>query len=116
MSDVLRGIILRDERDTLVVQPASAEDIAKFAPRVGMAVSLSRASMSYAAAMTMLHSGDGYIRTAPGEILYNLHQEAVAVVDDVRAHVEQIDTTSYDDGMRRYSPGRVYVVIRAHGL
>jgi hypothetical protein len=91
-TSLLRGIIVRQESDTLVVR-ASPEEVATFAAPAGISMSALRPS------------GMG-VTPMPGDVLYNASGQPVAVVTDLEFHTERVDVTTFGDEQRVYLPGR----------
>ena len=122
MADLLRGIILRDADDQLVVQ-ATPADIRQFAVPGQREVIVTRGRMvqSYAhAEATMQGVLDPFTRCQPGMSLYNDRGEIVAVVTDLRLDYDSlIETTIWNpwsDQSRTYMPGRRRIDITAVGV
>lgn len=129
----LRGIVLREERDTLVVQ-ASVDEVQRFArAQRGREVRVEQATLRMRVGGTpTLHSTaesvnqrGGGVRCGYGAasgvlelagLLYDRHGRPVAYVRDVRVHTETLDVSAMGDTWQTMMPGRTSVDIRAEGV
>jgi hypothetical protein len=114
----LRGIILREESDTLVVQ-ATPSDVKKFGAKAGQEVEVrgGSVSMDYETAKRFQHGEFHWRSMRPGMVLYDEHQHPIVQVRDfdVRVDHEHIDVTSFGQVTRSYALGashRTTVTIR----
>lgn len=116
-SDTLRGIILREAGDELIVQ-ASPADIRQFA-HGGADVILARGKMvqtadhAYAVMTGQLPL---YAGVHPGDNLFDRRGLHVAVVTEVHLTAEVIDTTHNSPRWYMYRPGTRRTDIRAVGV
>lgn len=117
----LRGVVIREERDTLVVQ-ASEQDVQRFArSRGGAEVNVQAATLRVSMGGARDIYADGAPPENPGvlrmdDFLYDREGKPVARVRDVRVDVDRIDVTSFGDVARNFVNGLTHVRIQADGL
>lgn len=102
MAALARGVILREDRDTLIVQ-AAPEDVARFA--LGRPVAVTQAPERRAGGPELL-----------GETLYTAGGVPVCVVMGLSVDVDRIETTRFGDSFSSYAAGRrnVRIDVAAH--
>jgi hypothetical protein len=116
----LRGIILRDTRDTVIVQ-ADADEVARFAAKPGTDVRVEHATMrlrlSRPSEDRPTWAGHetrpvqvGVVDLRHGQ-LYDVHGRPVAVIRDVRHDVNPVDVTTFGDVATRYLDGLVQTIL-----
>jgi hypothetical protein len=103
---VLRGIVVRDEDDRIVVR-ATPVEVERFGARPGLRVDLRAADVRLrvggrpggeSAARSHGVTGPvGELRLVPG-LLYDAVGRPVAVIREVRRHVESVDVTTFAGG------------------
>lgn len=102
----LRGIVLREERDSLVVQ-ATPDEVAQFAVASPVAVAMLRQRDP---------EHEQYPCAAPGEILYTADGRPAGMVRDVMMSADRFDVTSFGDNSSRYVDGPRHIDIRLSGF
>lgn len=100
MSETLRGIVLREERDTLVVR-ATPEEVVRFA--VGDQVDVARRAK---------RAEDAFLALRPGLYLYDRTGREVLLVDETSIEREEFDITGFGDTARRFVAGAAHVHLR----
>lgn len=117
----IRGIVLRDERDTLIVQ-ASLDEVQRFAaPMRGREVSvqpdvnirLRRPDPTTGGCV----QGQGEVgRIDFGDYLYDRDGKPVCVIRTLNMDHDLLETTSFSDLQRSYMRGALHIRIEAEGL
>lgn len=115
----LRGIVIRDSSDTLVVR-ASAEEVDRFAARQGAEVAVLHPEM----VMRLGHVPAGEPVTdqatagtvSPGDTLYDGMGRPVAIIEHLESRVDAVDVTSHGDMYQTFTQGRRELRISAVGL
>lgn len=100
----LRGIILRDDHDTLVVR-ATPEEVSHFTR--GDRVTMSGVHPA---------AEDAVFNLRPGERLYDSRGREVLEVHDLSITMDHIDITSFGDSTSRYMRGGMRVSIEGRVL
>lgn len=122
----LRGIVLRDDRDTLVVQ-ASEVEVQRFArAQVGRPVQVESSTLRVRVdpGITLMTTGDAAPfstpltpgQLTPGGLLYDAAGRPVAYVRNVQVHTERLDVTAIGSHMRTMMSGLTRVEITAEGV
>ncbi len=101
----MRGIILREQADVLVVQPTDGE-VVKFGKGTPVSVN------GPVAPLTMRDVAD---MVGLGEVLYDIHGRAVAMIQDMTVHRDRMETTAFGSDHRSYINGLQRFEIRATG-
>jgi hypothetical protein len=125
---ILRGIIVRDEDDKIIVQ-ATQPEVERFArQRRGVAVDMRPATLRVrvhhdglqSPATWQDHDGGpvGVIRLRGNSpiVLYNDEGLPVAIVRDVQQHSMPIEVTSHGNVMEQFISGGLYLSLTADGL
>lgn len=101
MSEPLRGIVLRDDDDTLIVR-ASLDDIRAFAARENEAVTLARRPVQVA-------------RVGIGTPVFTADGRAVGTIVDIASRRREIDVTPMGSPTRLVITGNVEITLTVAG-
>jgi hypothetical protein len=125
----LRAIIVREDKDTLVVQ-ANEADIQRFARARATEVDIHQATLrvGLVGGATYATTGQDFVLggaasqandpgvISMGDFLYDREGRRVAILDDVQVSFDRIDITTFGDMHANYMRGAMTVAIRAHGV
>lgn len=108
----LRGIILRDDEDTIVVK-ASQADIKRFgaARQSEVVVNHGRMSMDFATANAVITGGVSFVMARPGEMLYNADGAPVLRIRDASYRRDTFDVSTFSDQFPKFVQGRLRISI-----
>ena len=107
---VVRGIVIREDPDRLIVQ-ASEADVAAFARQAWAGAVVSGVRNGWA----LQAEGDGASLRA-SDTLYDVNGRPVAMITEMSMTAEALDMTRLGDAYQHYARGRVRVDIRAVGI
>jgi hypothetical protein len=112
----LRGILLREEGDTLIVK-ASEQDVRVFGAQAGRPLTVQHgpAVMSYEDAMARIR-GEDPLAVFPGDYLYNESGVRVMLVSSVDIRNDVVEATVLGDLTRTYRPTLRRYSIQGEGI